>query len=900
MGRIGSPPLAPLALLALLAGSVTEATGATTPPGGSPTDRPAAEASEPDLLVAVELDDVVLADALSALQAADGDVLLPLDQLAALLSLGIDVHPRQGRAEGFVIAVDRRFELDVTAGHASFDGHEFSLAPEDARIAFGDIYVAARRIEEWLPLDIRYDAHDALVIITAREQLPLQLRWEQARRLGLAARSSDVEPMGPRLFLPWALGDSPFIDTVVRLESSSRRGLVLDHSTHVSAELLGMGTEAFFTGSGNELLTQRRFTFGRRDPDAGLLGPVNASEFLVGDVFDSGLNLITRARSGTGIRLGNFPLERSDRFGAESLRGALPSGWLVELFQDGALVDMRTPGAAELYEFLDVPLHFGANELRLVFHGPHGEIREDVVRRMLGSDLVEDGEVHWRLTSVDGKDGGRQSAVVADLGINERMTLSSGAALVEMDDGTHRYVTAGMEAMVGPALARFDAVADLDGGMAAELSLQSRLGPIDVSLRHAELAGFLSNVFAEASDPLQRRTFVGLNAMIPMAGVRAFPVSVALDRSVHESGDTDSSLKIRVGAALGRTFVTNETSFRWADETLGGSLAEGRLLMRHRFDAFAVRGEIGYQIDDEFFVDWATLAAEAVVAGDWFVRAELSHDRTSASNRYAIGVERMGRAFGIGGELSLDDDGLTVAVVVRMGIARDPGSGRWLTRAEPLASMGAVSARPFLDLDGDGTRDADEPPFESTVRAGRSGSGQATGESGTAFLLAPAHRSVAVAVDPELLSDPLALPSPQAIHVVPRPGRVACVDLPVVLTGDIAGTVLLDEDGVQRPAGGAEVVLLAPSGDIVATARCAHDGFYNLTRVPPGRHRVTVRWERRRRPVMLVRDTVIDVPATGLILDGYDLRIIAAPESDVPLLASSRSASDAPALKSEP
>jgi hypothetical protein len=62
------------------------------------------------------------------------------------------------------------------------------------------------------------------------------------------------------------------------------------------------------------------------------------------------------------------------------------------------------------YEFLDVPLAFGLNTIRLVFYGSQGQIRETVRRINFGSGQLQPGRFVLRLGAVE------QDRTVFDIG----------------------------------------------------------------------------------------------------------------------------------------------------------------------------------------------------------------------------------------------------------------------------------------------------------------------------------------------------------------------------------------------------------------------------------------------------------------------------------------------------
>lgn len=825
-----------------------------------------------EALVGITLDQELLADALIARIDERGSLYLPLGQLASLLSLAIDVDPSGRLASGHVIDAARAFELDAGAGRVTIGGASAAVDARDVLALPEDLFIRTRLLEQWLPIRLRFDASAALVRVTATEPLPMQVRRQRERMAGGLSRFQESLPEGPRMDLAWSAFDGPFVDQVLRLEARSGSGFSMSHSTHATAEILGLQAETFLSGNDRDLLSDSRFTLGRRDPDAGILGPLGLREALAGDVFDGGLPLIMRPQSGRGFRMGTFPLQQPDVPGAESLRGPLPAGWMVELHRDGAIIDAQVAGPDEIYEFLDVPLRLGSNELRLVFRGPRGEEREVLVRRQVGPRSAEAGSFHWRASAFEGDDGRQRMLASIERAFGERFVATTSFASIEMPGGHERYVAAGLQASLGSVLATFDVAASFSGGMVAEARTMTRLGPVDVTLRHAELSSFDSERFNEGRGRVRRSSGATFHAALRKAGLR-MPVSLSIERDELESGDDELAAILRAGLGAGRISATSELSFRQSPEELGGDRIEGRLLVRARAGEHFLRGDLSYLLDDGFELESAMLGLESMLGDRWFLRAEAGHDWLQDATRASIGAEWTGRHFGLGGEISWDDDGPRVALLIRTGVARRPGIG-WHARAEPLAGLGAAEIIAFIDADGDGTKDEGEMPLQARVRAARTGVSEQTDEEGRAFLAAlPPHREIAVSLDAEDLEDPLAVPTPEAVRFVPRPGRVARIELPVVLCGDVAGTVYLRDEAGERPIGGAIVEVVDDGGNVVASSPSAHDGFFNVTRIPPGRHAMRARLASGAGASRFAISAAsrIDVPATGLVADGLSL-----------------------------
>ena len=175
-------------------------------------------------------------------------------------------------------------------------------------------------------------------------------------------------------------------------------------------------------------------------------------------------------------------------------------------------------------------------------------------------------------------------------------------------------------------------------------------------------------------------------------------------------------------------------------------------------------------------------------------------------------------------------------------MSREPRQGQWRFDALPKADSGATSVRVFLDHNGNGVMDAGEEPIENvalTVNGSRAP--VRTNDVGVALLdRLPIRQNVNIAVDTQTLEDPSWGPQRKGVRLVPRPGRVAEFDFPVVLTSEIDGTIYLVEKVARRGMGDVVVELLDLQRKVVSVIKSSSDGYYIIPAVVQGHYSLRV------------------------------------------------------------
>lgn len=854
--------------------AVTAAWAQGVAPASRFVERPDADL----LLVALRLGNDVLAETLATYE-APGGALVPLGEVARLLELPILVDVARGQADGWFIEEKRRLHLDAAGHRVVVEGRPRAVDPAEVEVHADDIYVHTRALSSWLPLDLDLNVRDAVITVRPREALPVQrrrARQEWSRTALLGQRPS--ESAFPRLRVPYRLFDGPSVDLVARVTGVPGQGRPQsDYAAYLSAEALFLESNLRVAGTDRER-PDFRGSMGRHDPDGRLLGPLRAREFLGGEVFHPGLDLVALPRAGPGGLVSNFPLQRQAHFDRHSFLGELPPGWEVELLRNDDLVGYQQSRPDGRYQFDDVPLLFGLNVFRLVFHGPQGQRRSETRRFHVAEWLPRRGALHYRLVANRPEEGLERASGEMELGLVRSFSLSLAAAQIGAGPpDRRRYARAGLRGFWRWIFAHADYARDDLGGSVVQGGAQTRLGPFGLVLRHAQVDGFASESLRSDLGPLQSRSAARLDTAIPRTFLPRLPITVEATHDRLESGAEQTHVSQRASMFHRGLALSNQLAWTMTDDARGArdSRATGSFLLSRYLQRFAARGELVYDLRPRADLTVAALTLESRAIRDYLVSAGVNRQLHTRQTRYLLGLSKNTGAVGLG--VSADyarDEGLSWGASLNVGLARGSRSGGWHSNARAMASTGALSARAFLDANGNGRFDAGEHPLEGVALSlNRAPLPARTRADGTLFAgQLPVHQDVEVALVPETLEDPLWAAGIPGVRIVPRPGRVAAVDFPVVIQGEVIGTVYERRDGRTRESPGIDVELQDLQGRVVKRTRTAYDGFYDLTGIAPGRYRIRVAAEGLASRGLVPpppRDVVVD-PADAVV-EGADI-----------------------------
>jgi len=840
--------------------------GLPTAPSAPPMARqPAlapARTSEPNLLLLeVRLDGSLLNEAFTAYELGD-DVLLPLGELARLLTLGITVDPATRTAAGFVLQEERSFRLEMDSARVLLPGSAGSsqaVDPALLRWIDDDLYVASRLLQRWWPVDLELSLSSLRLKVLPRETLPIQARLARERAAkGLRGRSGygEHDPGYPRAERDYSVLSVPFIDQTLGLQTSrdasGKTTTSAAYSAFITGDLLGMEAALFVTSTKDKPQPEARLTLSRHDPDAELLGPLRARSVTLGHVGVPALaNVMRGAGGGKGLVLSNRPLNQPSSYGLHKLHGDLPTGWDVTLYFNDALIGFQQGRSDGLYEFEEQPLVFGRNEFRLVFNGPLGQARVERQVFLLDQTLTKPGKLYYTAGVQRGDNGSTRQTVQMDVGLVDSLAATMGLVGVKpatKNTGTsqpgpeRQYANLGLRASMAGALLSADLAHAQGGSHLVELGVRTSLAGFSLDATHAQLKGFVSDFFGASSDPLRTRERARISGSVglPGTGLR-LPLGLDVLHEVTESGRASNNAQARLSLNVAGTSFTHSLN---GQSSAGSRSSGGMLQVSRRVAGVGLSSQLAYTIKPVSQV--ASLAITVDKSLNLDSRLNLGLVRTLRPGQTVVtaGYTRNFGSFGVGVSGRHGNKGdMGLGVQIFMALGRDPRTGRWVQDWQPLAGSGVVSARAFIDDNMNGRFDEGEPPVEGVgfIMNGGGRHPVRTNSDGLAYLSRLAPKLYAdVGIDVATLEDPHWQPLVPGVRVLPRPGKVHQVDFPVVMTGEIDGTVYLMRDGKQGGIGNAEVELVDVQGAVVTRVRSGTDGYYVMPAIRPGRYRLRI------------------------------------------------------------
>ena len=780
-----------------------------------------------------------------------GDVIMALD-------LPVRLDKKSRRATGWLFKENRVITIDRELGMVQIVNKNTRLSKTDIRDTPEGWCVDARVLARWLGIEVKPDLSNALLILKSKEKLPFELAEERKARAGKAKprQTFDLASL-PQAKDPYRFWRMPSVDVVASagVRKDKLRGATFDarYEIFASGELAGASFDARLSSNDRGVPERLRLRAYRTDPKGGLLGPLAATHFGIGDVSTASTALGAQSSAGRGAYITNRPVERPDNFDRTTFRGDLPDGWDAELYRNDQLIGFVQSRGDGRYEFLDVPLQFGQNRFQVVLYGPQGQVRRDTRLIPVGLDSIPPRETYyWAGVQDAGRDlinfgdrtiadtDGWRGGFGLERGINARTSVGLAFTSSRFRGLRRQYLEASVRRALGPALLELSAASNLKSGFALRGQALAQFGETSVS---AEAALFQNGYQSERFDVnLQRLLAVSVDHSFKLFG-KYVPLHIEARQKRRVSGDETLDVKARVSFNINR--INASAEIKWEQEKRAfGNDPPARLdaLMRvsGRIGRVRLRGEAEFGLsgnDRGFRESKLTADYRANERSEW--RLELGYSAAGSRGRVAAGYTRRFSKFALTGQIEAATDGSVAAGLnLAFSFGPDPRGGVRFA-SEKLAATGQVLAIVYTDENGDGIRQPGEPLHkEVELTAGLNGTGLPTDEKGATMIdgLRP-FQPVLIGIDESSLPDPFIQPATKGMVITPRPGVPMTIELPLVAAGEIAGT--LQKQG-GRILSGVDLELLDAKGNVVKTTRSEYDGFFLFEGVPYGKYGIRV------------------------------------------------------------
>jgi len=559
----------------------------------------------------------------------------------------------------------------------------------------------------------------------------------------------------------------------------------------------------------------------------------------------------------------------------------------VEIYRNQALLAFqadRPDGPDGRYEFLNLPLSFGLNDFRLVFYGPQGKRREENYHFDVGTNQTQPGEFNYQIVGLEGHQIGAKPRGYVDFryGLSKQFALGTSYSELNLNGQNHGYSEARLVGFGGLFTTTLSAAKDKLGGSVEELALRSRIGSTDFVLQRDQLQdGFVSEQFQSVQGAIKDRSSLQVTTYLPSLQKSLASLSLGAQRTDLVSGASDSTYSGRLSAYLWGYNLSNAVTRleqRDTNHKIVSTTSSGSFFLSKSTSSFFLQGQADYDLNGPRKLTSYGATLESLLVGLYNLWAGATHTIATNTTTYLAGLSNYQGAFALGLDLGYAKlSRFTVNLNLRFGLAREPRTGRIAARVAGVASQGAVSTLAFVDAAGSEAFERCElkPVANVAYRADGLTQPGVPDAQGVGFLTnLPVYRGANISVDSNFVEDPAMRAANAGYRITPRPGHVALLDMPMVITGEVTGTARLKGTTGSTELAGLQIVLVDVQGKVVKKLRTSFDGYYPLADIHPGSYQVQVPVsELERLGVAPPAPKPVHIDATGTQIDGLDLEL---------------------------
>lgn len=785
----------------------------------------------------------------------DGMLYYSLQDIISILELAIEYDSDKKIGSGWFLREDWLIRFDFNKGEVVARGKDYKISPDQIYQEDNDIYISADAARQWMAVDLEPDIPQQYLGVKTPIPFPALARNYRTNKVG--ARNARNVAVLPRYKAPDKMLDINTLETQENVRWTKRRDAPSDlthqNTTTIEGEVLKHNLYATSVYDGEEKLTNVTARLTKEDEDAVLLGPLKARYYGMGDVDITNIPLTGGMTQELGVRINNNPLRNAD-FQSTTISGDSLPGWDVELYRDGGLVDRVRVEDDSRYEFPDIQLFAGDNLFEVFFYGPQGEIRRDSFNIPVNEEFLatQDGTYDVSLTMQDAElyskyrsddEDANTPNLIARYNKYIGNTLAYGGLRATQVDGEQKvFIAGGLTNIWKGFIFDLNLATDEQANTASEFNIRKNIDDwrlfFGINRRDEDyITGGADN------------SLFGVTTTASKNFNSFFDTYTNLTTSLRYEERTEDTTALEGGLTfstqMGRLNLTDSTFYRKTETGGFGGGEDTRidktLSARYSMGKFYLRAGVDYNIQPlhqvEKYFSQISYQPTRKLATDLLVE----HDPEIRFTEARLNVNYKHDKFRISPYVSVDTDHkVQTGVRVTTALIDQPGKNLPLMTSDRVVGRGLVSAFVYHDKNGNNVFDGnDEPLPDVIVESVNVTRREKTNEKGYSLIKdLPENFLTDIRVDKATLPDPFMIPGFKGVSIFPRAGQIVELSFPIHVSGEIDGTILVDNKGETTEGSRTSVQLIPVDGKSskILSAYTATDGYYVISNIPPGNY----------------------------------------------------------------
>jgi cell division protein FtsN len=749
------------------------------------------------------------------------EVYLPITDLFDFLMIRNVPSPGLDTITGFFINQEATYLVDRPNHQIQYNGQLFRLNPGDLIRTETNLYLRGIYFGQIFGLECKFNFRAMSVRVNTRLELPairemrLQAMRKNIKRLaGEEEADTNIGRQYPMFHFgmaDWSVNVSEQLDGQV----DSRLGLALGSMIAGGEATVALNYNSYapFTEK------QQHYLWRYVNNDNKAVRQVMAGKISTGatsSIYDPVV----------GAKITNASTQFRRSFGSYTLSDHTEPNWIVELYVNNILVDYTTADASGFFTF-EVPLVYGNTNVMLKFYGPYGEERTREQNFTIPFNFIPKKTLEYTVSAGMVEDNQRSTFSRTNVyyGLTRSITIGSGVEyLSSVSSGPVMPFVNGSFRLASNLLLSGEFSPEVRSKGTLTYRLPSSL-QFDINyIYYKKDQKAINNIFREerkisVSMPIRMKNFSVYNRF-------------SVNQLVLPSTNYTTSEWLISGALFGVStnittygvFVGNTAPYFYTDFSMSFRLPKD----------ISIQPRAQYSYTNAEFLS-AKLLAEKRVLKKGYLTASYEQNFRSNMHMLEFGFRYDFNFAQTSVNLRQTDRSTKFIQFARGSIVNDSKNNYVYTDYRSNVGRGAISIIPFLDKNGNGTRDPGEPKvYGLNLRA--NGGRIEKREIDTTiriFGLEP-YTDCFIEFDQSSLDNIAWRLKHRSMNIAVDPNMVKLIEIPIDVVGEAAGMVWIDQKGTLRGLGRIIVNFYDKDQKMIGRTLSETDGYFSYFGLKPG------------------------------------------------------------------
>jgi len=352
----------------------------------------------------------------------DEQVYLPVAEIFDFLRIKNTPSPGFDSISGFFISPKALFRIDFPNHKIFFQDKTIELSPGDLIRTETNLYLHYKYFGQVFGLECSFNFRSLSVNMDTKLELPIirEMRLEQVRNnISKLKGEIKADTIIPRTYPLFHLGMadwSVISNQVINERNDTRLNLA------IGAVIAGGEANASLIYNNNQPFKEKQQQYLWRFANNDFKG---IRQVMAGKIAASATSSIYAPV--VGVQITNTPTTFRRSFGSYTLTDKTEPGWTVELYVNKVLIDYVKADASGFFTF-EVPLVYGNSSVLLKFYGPWGEERIREQNISIPFNFLPAGEIQYTASAgmVEDTLNTLFSRTTVNYGLNKRITIGAG------------------------------------------------------------------------------------------------------------------------------------------------------------------------------------------------------------------------------------------------------------------------------------------------------------------------------------------------------------------------------------------------------------------------------------------------------------------------------------------